>query len=156
MKILSKEEVKIELDKIITYGVNDITIDIEDINIIIKNKDLVVMDVYENSSDEAAYKIINSIVSDFKNNELPLMHIGGILVHFKISYNYNVRKLGDAMDIIDNRYDTAYITDEPAIAFCTSCDDSLDIDYVKATVFIGYFKKEEPKYVNNFLEVTPI
>ena len=43
MKILSKVEFKIELDNILTYGANDITIDIEDINLITKDKDLVVL-----------------------------------------------------------------------------------------------------------------
>ncbi len=154
MKILSKEEVKIELDKILTYGANDITIDIEDINLITKDKDLVVMGVYENSSDKAADKVISSIVSDFEDNELSLMHIGGILVYFQISSSYNVMKLVDAMDIIDNKCDTAYITDEPYVTFGTSCDDSLGIDYVRATVFMGY--KENFKPANKFIEVSPI
>ena len=82
------------------------------------------------------------------------MHIGGILVYFQISSSYNVMKLADAMDIIDNKCDTEYITDEPYVTFGTSCDDSLGIDYAKATVFISY--KENLKYANNFIEVAPI
>ncbi len=77
MKILSKEEVKIELESIVSNGNNDISLAIKDINLIMKNKDLVVMGVYENRSDEAAYKVISSMVSDFEDNELSLMHIGG-------------------------------------------------------------------------------
>ena len=156
MEILSKVELKIELDKILTYGANDITIDIEDIHLITKDKDLVVMGVYENSSAKAAYKIISTIISDFEDNELSLMHIGGKLVYFQISSSYNVMKLADAMDIIDNKYDTAYITDELYVTFGTSCDDSLGIDYVKATVFMGYSKKENLKPANNFIEGSSI
>ena len=32
----------------------------------------------------------------------------------------------------------------------------LSIDYVKATVFMDYSKKENLKYANNFIEVAPI
>ena len=156
MKILSKEELKIELDNILTYGANDITLDIEDINLITKDKDLVLMGVYENSSTKAAYKVISSIISDFENNELSLMNVDSILVHFQISSNYNLIKLTDAMEIIDNKCATAYMIDEPYVTFGTSCDDSLDIDYVKATVFMGYSEKENLKPANNFIEVAPI
>ena len=156
MKILSKVEVKIELESIVSNGNNDISLDIEDINLITKNKDLVVMGVYENCSDEAAYKVISSMVSDFEDNELSLMNVDGILLYFQISSSYNLTNLTYAMEIIDNKCDTVYITDEPYIIFGTSCDDSLDIDYVKATVFMGYSAKENLKPANNFIEVAPI
>ena len=44
--------------------------------------------------------------------------------------------------------------DEPYVIFGASCDDSLDIDYVKATVFMAY--KENFKPANKFIEVSPI
>ncbi len=141
MKILSKEELKIELDNILTYGVNDINPDAEDISLITKDKDLVLMGTYENSSAKTAHKVISSIIPDFEKNGLSFADVNAIFVHFQINTDYNLRNIEDAMKIIYNKCDAVYFTEEPDVMFSTSCDDSLDIDYVKATVFVGYSKK---------------
>ncbi len=45
MKMLSKKQAKLELESIMHYGDNDISLDVEDINLLVENKDLLVMSV---------------------------------------------------------------------------------------------------------------
>lgn len=156
MKVLSKEQAKLELESIMNYGDNDISLDVEDINLIVENKDLLVMSVCENNGKTAAYEVIQSIVSDFEENGLSLLDMDGILVHFSISSNYEVIKLMEGMDIIYNKFDTVFALNHPSVIFGVSCDDKLSDKYVKGTVFIGYTVKEIFKYTNNFIEVSSL
>jgi len=177
MKILSKEEFTTELNRIVTCGTNDIEIgpedmkiaksgdffaveyldsktssiilDIEDVNQIRKNKDLLVMSATECSGNNSAQEAIKSAVLDFEKNNLLLKEADGILVYFQTNSNYEIMKIGKAMEIIYDRCESKIMDQEPDVIWGMSCDDSLSYDYVKVTIFIGYAKKT--KYVNNYI-----
>jgi cell division GTPase FtsZ len=179
MKILSYEECKKELSNIATYGENDITIDSkdiktltqdsvftveeldldngsgnillsnEDIDIVTKNKNLLVMSISEFSGSYAGIEAIKSAVLDFEENELFLKDADGILVNFKMHTNYLIMELAEAMDIINDKLCDVYIDNEPNVIWGLSCDDNMKEDCVIATVFISYSKQRRGSYVNN-------
>lgn len=172
MKILSKEEFKKELDEILTYDANDIIIDtedikniggdnifavecldldIEDINIITNNKDLLVMSASEQCGFNSMLKAIKLAVSDFEENKLSLIEADGILVYFQVNSNYNMMDFAEAMEIIhDSSSRDIYLTEEPDVIFGVSCNDNLEDNYVKVTVFISYSKQKKGSYANNY------
>lgn len=149
MKILSYEECKKELSNIATYGANDITIDSEDIDIVTKNKNLLVMSISEYSGSYAGIEAIKSAVLDFEENELFIKDADGILVNFKMHPNYLIMELAEAMDIINDKLCDLYIDNEPNVVWGLSCDDNMKEDCVIATVFISYSKQRRGSYVNN-------
>ena len=160
MKQLSKNEFTQELNKIVAYvdsniensstnnkeypfqieslnhksTANDISLDIEDINHIVKNKATLIM----GSTDSISYtdSIIESIILDFEQNNFSLKESDGILVYFQANSNYSIMQFIDEMEIIYNK--CANI--KPAIIWGVSCDDTLEDEYVKATVFMSYSK----------------
>ncbi|WP_373072188.1 hypothetical protein [Sulfurimonas sp.] len=150
MRVLSKEQVYIELNNIKGDGKNDILLDDEDIATITQNKDLVLMEAKEYIDKDAAYKTIYTIVSDFEKVDLSHMNVDGILIYFQIHSAYKTMKLYDGLEIINNKFESENIGDEPDILFGIYYDDSLHVNYVKATVFFALSKKEKLKYVNTY------
>lgn len=151
MKVLSKEQVYIELNNIKGDGKNDIILDDEDIATITQNKDLVLMEAKEYIDENAAYKAISTIISDFEKLDLSFMDITGILIHFQINSKFSTMKLSDGLEVIYQKVECANIDGEPDALFGICCDDDLDINYVKATVVFALSKKKKPKYINNIL-----
>ena len=80
--------------------------------------------------------IIESIILDFKQNNFSLKESTGILVYFQVNSNYSIMKFIDEIEIIYNKCATI----EPAIIWGVSCDNTLEDEYVKATVFMSYSK----------------
>jgi len=149
MKILSYEECKNELSKIQTYSPNDITIDAKDIDTITKDKDLLMMSVFECSDSYAAEQAIQSIVLDFEENKLSLAEVEGILVSFRMNTNYPIMELAGAMEIIHDKLSEIYTYEEASSIWGLSCDNDMKENRVKATVFISYSKQRRGTYANN-------
>ena len=165
MKQLSKNEFTQELDKIVTYvdshienlstnnkeypfqveslnhksTANDVILDIEDINHIVENKDILIMSSADSTT--STDNIIESIILDFEQNNFSIKESAGILVYFKANSNYSIMQFIDKMEIIYNKCATM----ESDIIWGVSCDETLEDEYVKATVFMSYSKKEESK-----------
>ncbi|NOX16147.1 MAG: hypothetical protein GXP61_09035 [Epsilonproteobacteria bacterium] len=168
MKILSEEEFKKELDKIVTYGDNDIAIgiedlhrgienhpfkveclDTEDINQITNNKDLIIMSSSEYCGSNSAVEVIKSIILDFEKNKFLIRETDGILVYFQVNLNYKIMSFADAVEIIYDKCEYECLSMEPDIIWGVSCDNDFEDDYVKATVFVSYSKKRKLGYANN-------
>ena len=149
MKILSKEEIIIEFEKLQTFGKNDILLDEEDINQVLNDKDLVAMGVCEKSSETSSFDAMSSIVMDFEENNLLLNNVDGILINFQLNSSYELIRLVEAMDVIYSKCKSNNINNEPDTIFGVSCNNDLKDDYVKVTMFVGYSKKGSLKYVNN-------
>jgi len=141
MKILSKEQVEAQLSSIQRDCKNDIFLDMEDIELITKDKDSVMIGVCENKSNNSSSKIITSIINDFENNRPPLTKLDGILVYFQVHSKYDTCMMLDAMEIVYNKYDNQSIDNQIYILFGTYCNDKLDIDYAKVTVFFALSKE---------------
>ncbi len=156
MKTLSEKEFKIEFNQIITYGDNDIILDNEDINIITKNKDLLTMTIAEYSGPYAAQEAIKSAILDFEENMLPITEADGILVYFKMNTNHPIMELAEAMEIIHDKYESIYPSNDLNVIFGVSCDDSMKEDCVKASVFISYLKEKNSSYANNYITESPL
>jgi len=179
MKILSKEKFEIELNKIVSYGVNDIAISkediqlaekgnffvsecldgdiednsillsIEDINEITDNKDLLVMSSADFNGANAMNEAINLCLYDFERNNLSLKEIDGVLIYFQINSNYEIMDISEAMGIVYDRCSSYNYIEEPDIIFGVSCDKCFEDRYVKATIFMSYSKKQT--YSNNYI-----
>jgi len=162
MKILSNKEFKKELAEILTYDIftvecldldcdsNDIVLDIQDINIITKDKYLLVMSSFEQYCLNSAKEAMKSTIIDFEENNLSLTEADGILVYFQMNSNYDTDDLIEAMQIIyDSSTKYTYITGDPDVLFGVVCDNSLKNDYAKVTVFISYSKQRRGCSANN-------
>jgi hypothetical protein len=90
---------------------------------------------------DASYKIISTMISDFEKIDLSHMNVDGILICFQTHSKNDIMKLYDGVEIIYKKFEYENIDDEPDVIFGLHCDDSLDIDYVKATLFFGLSKK---------------
>lgn len=183
MKILSYEEAIIELNRILNYNImdtkidtkeietsssyilsmaeclnisselNDIVLDIEDINHIINNKELLTMSNSEYYGSHAIYEAIQLMVEDIEENKVSLINSDGVLVYFQINSDYPIMELSEVMNIIYSKWDEKSIIKEIDVIFGTSCDNSLEDDYVKITIFVSYSKKVS--YVNNLITQLP-
>lgn len=141
MKILSYEECKKELSEVLTYRIDDIIINEEDINQLTSNKDILVMATDEGNDANSAIEAMKSIVLEFEENELFIEEADSILVYFQINSSYNIMNIGEAMNIIHDKLDAKYVTKNPYVFFGTSRNDSFKCNDVKVTVFIGYYSK---------------
>lgn len=150
MKILSKEEFEIEVNRIVTYGTNDIKIGIEDINQITKNKNLLVVSASEYSGNNPAQETIKSAILDFEKNNLSLKEADGILVYFQVNSDYEIMDISEAMEIINIKSKHEVMLEEPDVIWGISFDNNLKNNYVKATVFIGFSRKG--KYGDSYIE----
>ncbi|WP_415397537.1 hypothetical protein [Sulfurimonas sp. CS5] len=147
MKSLSNAELKAELNKILTYGNNDITIDSESIEILSNNKDLIVMSTAECSGCDSACEVIKLAIEDLELEKLYINNADSVLLYFKINPNFNLKKLLDAIDIVHS-----LVSEETDVIFGTSCDENSSEDYVKVTVFLSYLQKLELAAANNYIE----
>lgn len=184
MKILSKQEVIIELNEILNYNIsdikvdtkeietassyilsmveclnisnelNDIILDIEDINHIINNKDLLIMSAFEYRGNNALREAMKLTVKDIENNKLLLINADGILVYFQVNSDYPMMKLSKAMDVINRQWYEKFIINEPDVIFGISCNNDLENDYVKITIFASFSKKEDFSYINNLIPLS--
>ena len=181
MKILSKEEVIIELNEILNYNIldikvdtkkietsssyilsmveclnisselNDIILDIEDINHIINNKDLLAMSASEYRGYNAPQEAMKLTVEDIENNKLLLINADGILVYFQVNSDYPMMKLSEAMDVINRQWNVEFIINEPDVIFGISCNNNLEDDYAKITIFANFSKKDTKRVTRNFI-----
>ena len=163
MKILSKENIKKELTAVFSVEYlgseteeNNIILNIEDINKITNNKHLLVMSSFEQYCPNSAQKAIELIVLDFEENNKSLIEADGILVCFQVNSDYNIMNFVEAMEIIYSRWNDKAMLNEPDVIFGVSCDNRLKDDYVKATVFMGYSKKINASYANNYISISSI
>ena len=130
---------------------NSCILSMEDIDCITKNKDVLAMSVFEQCGYNSAQEVIKSIVLDFEKEKLSLMKTDGILIYFQTNSNYQIMDISEAVGIIQNKSDDIYTTEQPELIWGISCDNELEDDYMKATVFISYSKKIDFGYVNNFI-----
>ena len=161
MKQLSKNEFLQELDKIVTYvdshiknlstndkeypfqvkslnhksSSNDIILDIEDINHIVDKKDILIMSSADSTT--STDNIIESIVLDFEQNNFFLKESDGILVYFQANSNYSIMQFIYEIEIIYNKCATM----KSNIIWGVSCDETLEDEYVKTTIFMSYSQK---------------
>jgi len=151
MKIVSKEEVEKVLVDILSTSDNNIIVHEDDVNILTSDKELLAMSVAQRSGSNSARETINSAVLDFQKKDLLLTQADSILVYFQVHSNYDVMSLSDAMEIIYSIFKDVYVLNEADILFGIACDDSLENDYVKTTMFMGYSKQKKLEYVNNLM-----
>lgn len=145
MKTLSKVELIEELNKILTYGKNDITIDSESIDSLFNNKDLLVMSTAEYSGNDSIHAVITLLIDDLEAEKMYIKDSDSVLVYFKIHPNCNMMKLTEAMDIV-----YSFANKGADVVFGTSCDENISEDYVKVTVFLSYLQKLAA--ANNYIE----
>lgn len=131
---------------------NDIRIGLEDLDYITKNKDLLVMSSANYYGDQSAQEAIQEVVQDIENNNLELINADGILICFQVNSDYSIMELSEGMDIISSKWHDEFMLIEPNMIFGVSCDNNFEDNFVKATLFISYSKKENLKYVNNFIK----
>ena len=135
MKILSKEEFEKELENIVTYG-DDIAIGKEDLHCGTKN-DLIIMDSCEYCGANSSVEVIKSIILDFEKSGFFIKNADSILIYFQVNTNYKIVNLADAINIIHEECESISIK-EPSVIWGFSCDDTLEDDYAKATIFISF------------------
>lgn len=132
MQILSKKELNKELDKIITTGSNDITIDIEDAKIL-NNKELIVMSMSEDNGLNSSTKAMQFILNDLKLSKVQINKADSFLLCFEIHPDYEMINISNSMETIFE------MTDENTdIIFGTSSDSNKELDSVKITFFAGF------------------
>jgi len=158
MQTISKDKIKQKLTSFFSFESlnsdskeNNITLNIEDINKITKNKDLLVMSSAEQYCLNSAKKAIKLIILDFEKNNKLLTAADGILVYFQVNSNYNVMDFAEAMEIIYDRWNDKSILKEPDVIFGVSFNSDYKDNYVKATMFMGYSNKSKSSYSNNYI-----
>ncbi|QOY53031.1 hypothetical protein [Candidatus Sulfurimonas baltica] len=141
MKILSKNEFRIELGKILTYGSNDITINTEDVEAFAKDKDSIAMCIVEDSSFHTLQEAIKLATLNFEADS--------ILVYFKVNDKKQIMELSEMIHrMIDNNLLISI--------FGVSFDDNISENDVKTTLFISSSKKQNFNYLNNYIVEEPI
>jgi len=112
---------------------NDIILDIEDINYIIKKKDILAMSSSTQYGIDSAKKAIESIIFDIKNNISPIDKADGAIVFYQVNSDYKTAPLIEAMMIMNDT-----LCKEADVIFGITCDDKVKNNFLKATVFISY------------------
>ncbi len=183
MKTLSKEEFKKELQNIVTYSDDDlvvdekdlhnvtqndlfiiecgdnenlsskdIVLDMADINHAIMKKDKIIMGSCAYCGANSSVEVIKSIILDFEKNGFFIKNADGVLICFQTNMNYKIVSFADAMEMIYDKFEPMS-SKEPDVIWGVSCDDTLEDDYTKATIFISFTKKKKFDCVNNFIEI---
>ncbi|MDD5372171.1 MAG: hypothetical protein PHO62_01955 [Sulfurimonas sp.] len=128
MKEISYEELNKMLN---SKNPNDINLDDDDIKTILKNKDLFFIDVCEYKDDNELKSVMQSTHKlEFKNMK------SSILICFHIHPNYNIIKITNIMDTFNMTYNDAEF-----IIFCTSTNEKISENGIKATIIMTFSKK---------------
>lgn len=141
MNVIPKEQIMKEIDNIQGDSNDYILIDEEEIEIMLKNQDIIVMDSCEINDKNAAFIAVSSIMSDFQSSIFSSTDIEFILIYFNLNYNYGTMKLYDSLEeTYKIKNNNLLIDDKPDLLSNFVYDENLDPDYIKVTVFFGLYK----------------
>ena len=143
MRKLSKKELRVELDRLLTNSENNITLDQEDIKTIIECEGSIVMRVASYTGEKAAYEAMKLAVTPSLANLLS-DDISGVLAHFHMHPKFPMLEITEAMEIIHESVD-----DDIDVIFATTDDRSIPINFIRITLIITGVEKEALKYINN-------
>lgn len=136
MKKMSRHQMYLEFETRVYANSGDIELCLEDLNNITENNNYFVMGVAEETGALGASTAINSILTDFENHKVPLMG-ADVLVYFQTHPDYDIAKLGKAMEALSEKCDSNVSHTSPYLIFGTSSESSLARNYVKVTIFMG-------------------
>lgn len=131
MKTISYQELKKFINTLSKGNPNNINLDNEDIKIILKNKDLIFIDVCEYRDDNELKSVMQSTNKlKFKNMK------SSILLCFQTHPDYNIIKIANIMDIFNMIYDDSEFT-----IFCTSTNENISKKNITVTMIMTFGKE---------------
>ena len=133
MKEISKEELIEEITQINTTNLNNINIDNDDIEILSKNKELILMSAFKYIGVDASDKAMQLILSDLDSEGVQISKADSLLFIFEIHPDYELINISDSMNIIHEVADS-----QADVIFGTSININNKPDYVKITCFLGF------------------
>lgn len=144
MKKLSKKELATALNRLLTNGKNDISLDKEDIDTIINREGSIAESVVDYTGEKAAYKAVKSAIEELENDYAYISNADGVLVHFTLHPARPLMDITEAMELIDTKlYEEAYS------GFCTSSDKNISENHVRVTVIVNKFDIQKLTPANN-------
>ena len=109
----------------------DITFDLSDMQMVLNNKQSVFYKVTKAAGENAAQTAIEQTLHNIETKDSLLKDISGVLLHFKIHPNFPLLKIAEAMDRVHESVD-----EDAHILFGTTCDESLELDYVEVSMLL--------------------
>jgi len=130
----AKEVTRELLEVILLSGENDITLDFEDLKVIMSNGGEVFGGTGKHDGKESAIKAINVAIKNSSLDYNFMDKISGVLVHFKIHPDFPMMNLAQAMEIIHEN-----VNYDADVIWGTTTDETVRKYNVKATVlFTGF------------------
>lgn len=131
---LSQEELKKECNRIQTYGENDLQISVDDLQSMLNHTyGSAFMDVYIGRGRGIASKVLLQL---YMQNYDRFNRASGVLVNFKIHSDFPIIEINEAMSILGES-----LSGDTDMAFTTTCDDTVAIDYAKVTIIMAGVKE---------------
>ena len=137
-----KEAIKGMLEVVLPSGENDINLDFEDLKVIMSHGGIAFSGIgeYDEKDENSALEAIKYSILDSLLDYKLMDKISGILIHFVIHPDLPIMDITEAMEII---HENAHY--EADIIWGTTTDESVNSNYVKATILFTGFEKNDYK-----------
>jgi len=120
---------KFIIDLMTMQNKNSVNLDIEDIKTVINQREITLFGIEESYGDKSVSEVIENILKSSQLDDMYIVGVSGVIIHFYISTDYPITDISDAMNMI---YGSA---DENAdVIFGTTVDENLAQGYVKVTI----------------------
>ncbi|MGD9970428.1 MAG: hypothetical protein AB7S65_08220 [Sulfuricurvum sp.] len=129
---------------VLSNGDKDITLDWADLATVMSHKGVAEAGIGEYQGEKAAYHAMNKVIALACMNGKPIKNASGILVHFTMHPEFDFMQLSEAMDIIHNN-----VKESADVIFGTTTDETLPIDFIRATLIATGFEKRHLVPANN-------
>ncbi len=131
---------------VISYGVDDVNVDFNDLKTVMSHRGLALMGVGEETGENAAHNALKKAIESPLLDNLSIDGAMGVLAHFTMNENYPFIEVQESMALVEERAHT-----DADIIFGTTTDNSLADDEIIVTIVATGF---EQKVVNE-VKTTP-
>ena len=137
-----KEAIRGMIGVVISGGDNDINLDFEDLKVIMSHGGMAFSGIGEYDDENSATKAIKQAIINSSLDYKLMDKISGILIHFVVHPDLPIMDIAQAMEII---HENAHY--EADIIWGTTTDQSVSLNYVKATILFTGFEKNDYKNI---------